>query len=270
MKDRLWFYTAHRWWGNQAYAIGNYFNAMPHTLFYTPDLSRPAFTDIHNEDHTGRLTFQAGAKHKINVSYGGQSNCYCYFQVDANRAPDATDNESYKPVSLTQATWSFPATNRLLFQAGLTFGQNHECHCRVDGANSTDISVTELSTGYIYGAKAGLSVVDYQLTKANQVNGRVSVSYVTGTHAFKAGLAFLEGWYSTALALNNPPISYSFRNQLPASITEYASPNYNAATVNAPSLYAQDQWTLKKVTLNLGVRYDYLHAWNPAQPGFPI
>ncbi len=30
-------------------------------------------------------------------------------------------------------------------------------------------------------------------------------------------------------------------------------------------LYAQDQWTLGNLTLNLGVRYDCLNAHNPAQ-----
>jgi hypothetical protein len=44
-KDTLWFMTAHRSWGAQEYAAGNYFNATHGTLFYTPDLSRPAYTD---------------------------------------------------------------------------------------------------------------------------------------------------------------------------------------------------------------------------------
>jgi hypothetical protein len=30
-------------------------------------------------------------------------------------------------------------------------------------------------------------------------------------------------------------------------------------------IYVQDQWTLRQLTLNLGVRFDYLHSWNPEQ-----
>jgi outer membrane receptor protein involved in Fe transport len=30
-------------------------------------------------------------------------------------------------------------------------------------------------------------------------------------------------------------------------------------------VYAQDQWTVGRLTLNLGVRYDYLHAYVPPQ-----
>src|SRR5262249_11240942 len=38
-KDKLWFFTAHRWWSTQNYTPGVYFNATPHTLLYTPDLT---------------------------------------------------------------------------------------------------------------------------------------------------------------------------------------------------------------------------------------
>src|SRR5262249_22330330 len=37
--DALWFYTAHRYWGNGEIVPGNYFNSTPHTFAYTPDFS---------------------------------------------------------------------------------------------------------------------------------------------------------------------------------------------------------------------------------------
>ena len=30
-------------------------------------------------------------------------------------------------------------------------------------------------------------------------------------------------------------------------------------------IYAQDKWTLKRLTLNLGVRYDYFNSYFPEQ-----
>ena len=55
-RNRLWFYTAHRWWGASEYAPGNYFNSTPNTLFYTPDLSRPAYQSQPTSDSSVRLT----------------------------------------------------------------------------------------------------------------------------------------------------------------------------------------------------------------------
>jgi len=65
-KDRLWFYTAHRWWGAGEYIPATYFNTTQHTPVYTPDLTRPAFTDISQQDNGVRLTWQVSSKHKVN------------------------------------------------------------------------------------------------------------------------------------------------------------------------------------------------------------
>src|SRR5262249_25671694 len=37
VKDRLWFYTAHRWWGNKAEVAGNYWNAAQGVYIGAPD-----------------------------------------------------------------------------------------------------------------------------------------------------------------------------------------------------------------------------------------
>ena len=44
-----------------------------------------------------------------------------------------------------------------------------------------------------------------------------------------------------------------------------AAPHYSKALVRNYGLYAQDQWRVGDVTLNLGIRFDYLHAFDPAQ-----
>src|SRR4051794_14441154 len=49
MKDKLWFYTAHRSWGNQQWALVNY-NATQGTPFYTPDPNRRGYVDYYNLD----------------------------------------------------------------------------------------------------------------------------------------------------------------------------------------------------------------------------
>jgi hypothetical protein len=55
------------------------------------------------------------------------------------------------------------------------------------------------------------------------------------------------------------------RNGQPTQVTIFASPAVNDNQMVNLGLYTQDQWTLKKVTLNLGIRFDYLHAWDPEQ-----
>src|SRR5207247_720875 len=79
MRDKLWFYGATRFWGTQEYNVDQYVNKLRHTLFYEADRSQQWYTDIYNRDISGRLTLQAGAKHKITISHSDESNSFCNF-----------------------------------------------------------------------------------------------------------------------------------------------------------------------------------------------
>jgi hypothetical protein len=60
-------------------------------------------------------------------------------------------------------------------------------------------------------------------------------------------------------------VRYIFRNQLPAAVVYLGTPQYDAASNHSVGIYAQDQWKLRRLTLNYGVRFDYLHEWVPPQ-----
>ena len=54
---------------------------------------------------------------------------------------------TYFPITLTQGTWTFPASNRLLFEAGFSYLHNMTAPRAWSGQNPSDISVTALSRG---------------------------------------------------------------------------------------------------------------------------
>jgi len=47
-EDKLWFYTAHRSWGNAGKLAGIFANKDPRSLFYTPDTSTQGVGDFTN------------------------------------------------------------------------------------------------------------------------------------------------------------------------------------------------------------------------------
>lgn len=273
-KDKLWFYGAVRWWGVHEYQPGAFFNKTQGSLLYTADLSRPGFQSAYNRDTQGRLTWQASQRHKFTISESFQRNCACYRSTTATVAPEATIHLYYYPISLTQGTWSYPATNRLLFQGGATSLHNGLVSERAyDGQSPNVLPILELATGLAYNAGTGYNKV----IVANQANARFVVSYVTGSHAFKMGLTLLNANQTGTLLgvaneANGPdgqrlgPVRYTLRNGVPNQITYFASPrgtSSNRAWV--AGIYVQDQWTLGNLTLNLGVRFDTLRGWTPEQ-----
>jgi hypothetical protein len=59
--------------------------------------------------------------------------------------------------------------------------------------------------------------------------------------------------------VNGLPVSYTFFNGVPRSLTQFASPGYTVDQLNPDlGLYVQDQWRISRVTISAGLRFDWL------------
>ena len=92
------------------------------------------------------------------------------------------------------------------------------------------------------------------------------MSYVTGSHAFKAGTTFNWGTNSATYSPNGQIYSLYFFGGAPAAVVVRNTPFTATNEMKADlGIYGQDAWTLGRLTLNLGGRYDYFHAAVPDQ-----
>jgi hypothetical protein len=103
-KDKLWFYSAWRHYGNYVKIANNFENATPEAWYYTPDLSQQAIRDDVNKSANMRLTWQINQKNKLNLSYEIQDNCVCHTGLNAQVAPEAVVRWRFHPNYLITAT----------------------------------------------------------------------------------------------------------------------------------------------------------------------
>src|SRR5262249_8370465 len=120
--DQLWFFVAPRFWGVRDRNPGAYYNLTQGTAFYTPDLSRPANSDVFQRDVASRVTWQVSQKHKVTFSHNWQKACYCTYVASPTLAPESFVSYHYPNHELFQSSWTYPATSRLLFAAGVSYG----------------------------------------------------------------------------------------------------------------------------------------------------
>ena len=96
------------------------------------------------------------------------------------------------------------------------------------------------------------------------------MSYVTGSHNLKVGFQDSWGPYNQHYYANGD-MSETFLAGVPSTVTLYATNPQFQERLNANlGIYAQDAWTLKRMTINAGLRWDYLNeqvTGQPAQPG---
>jgi hypothetical protein len=273
--NKLWGFIAYRTWGTENYVPGSYYNKLQGTYIgapnsgvvaYEPDFSKPAYSSTMDEDLSGRITWQATEKQKLAVFQGAQRNHNVKLGA-AGTAPEAAIWGTYSPALVTQGTWNYPATNRLLFEAGATYLRQGAYSKRMPGVKETDIPIQELSTGFRYGASGPANAsANYSCNCKiwNPHTQRFAVSLITGSHAFKAGAIIIEGFARDSSTFNTPPVAYTFRNGVPQTLTEFVEQTGDSRVKANAGIFVQDQWTLRRLTLNLGLRFSYFNAFVPA------
>jgi hypothetical protein len=95
-------------------------------------------------------------------------------------------------------------------------------------------------------------------------NWRASATYVAGSHSAKVGYrASLYDYDSNPFTLNGG-VSFRFNNGVPNQLTQIAEEFRWRARMPSHGLYAQDQWTIQRLTLQGALRYDYWGTNFPA------
>jgi hypothetical protein len=257
VKDRVWLFSSVRYWGTHTYVAGLYEDLDPTALFYTPDTSRPAVRPVSHASADARLTAQVTPRNKVDAYYHGQySDFGTCLAPNRLTAPSACAHNKNDPQWFGQVSWTSPLTSRVLLEAGATVtAQNRRG--RRDPGDPTDLSsITDSVTGFTWRAPAD----GFGGTRNNQSNYRAAVTYVAGRHAVKAGLTFMHQWRITGAEHNNS-VNYTFAGSVPNALTQFAEPATFSERVNYNlGLYAQDQWTVARLTVNAGVRADFLDA----------
>ena len=263
-RDRLWFFGSGRYKGEQLYAAGIYRNLNannPNAWTYEPDLNTPGENRNYTKDGQLRLTWQATAKNKLGIVYHEQRSCACPTAITATRAPEATNNRWWPAERQIQADWTAPATNRLLFEAGALWYRGSAGAFPAPGLNPLMIGVTEQSTGLIY--RTGDPT--YRNRRYHNLHSRAAMSYVTGAHAFKVGMNRTSGFNQIDRYMNQP-VTYRFNNAVPNQLTAIAYPSsYHIDVDHDMGLFAQDRWTISRLTLSYGTRYSFFASSSPQQ-----
>ena len=264
-QDKLWFFVAERIWGNRNQRANTFWNKTQGTPFYTPDPARPFQPNEYYKSHSGRITWQASQRNKLNFFVDVQKNCKCYsgtgLTAVTTTAPEADAQLRFWPQFLAQVAWSAPVTDRLLLEAGYSATISHWPRVSNPGVSTNSIRITEASTGFVYGAPDTLQ----DLQDSDRFAQRFGASYITGSHSFKTGFQLSQG-VKNLHQYSWSDYNYTFLRNVPTQITQLATPYLRKERIRADlGVFAQDQWAVKRLTVNYGLRFDYYNAYVPEQ-----
>jgi hypothetical protein len=268
-RDRLWFFSATRYQGNDRVVGGMFSNRNAgdvNAWTYVPDDSHQAVADSSWKNVSVRMTWQATARNKFNFYWDEQRNCtQCTDGGSATTAPEARGNNQ-SPPRVQQVTWTSPATQRLLFDAG--FGTNLILGYgpTPNLANSNVMIPVQEQCAAGCANNGGIANLNYRanswyVADSTVMNWRAAGAVVTGQHNAKFGYLaqFIDNKFPNPRQ-NDTWLSYRVNNGTPNRLTMTAGPGRVHTNVYTAAFYVQDQWTLDRLTLSGGIRYD--HVWS--------
>jgi hypothetical protein len=264
-RDKLWFYASYRHYGTDDQPSGAYYAVDPAAFVYTPDLSRPAIAPFRNRNTSLRLTWQTSQRSKLAVYGDDTPRLWAANLLSSALVFEATSRFEAPVNNLFQATWNWTATNRLLFELGQTYrpeGWDYGLQASVPWDRS---GVIETRTGVAFRAPGFADGVGLLGSRNNQWNGKATVSYVTGSSTFKVGSQWIGGrLFKTQHTPNDS--WYNLSGGIPISVTLRTTPLLAKSNLKLNlGIWAQEQWTRKRLTLNVGGRFDYVNAYIPEQ-----
>jgi hypothetical protein len=303
-KDRLWYYANLREEGSERTVPGMFANANagdPTKWTYVADTSRPAVLAASYRITALRLTTQATPRNKFILFWDQQIPCEGGaapgFSGDACRksgdgeifagstaAPTPSASAIFAPETaayrnygnrVSQAKWTAPLTNRLLLEAGTGMYRSRYGGGQMPGLETESlIRVVEACAGGCAG-NGNIPGLNYRsLNWFSNVNWNTqwnaAASFVTGSHNIKVG-------YQGALLIdqrktfgNDQFLQYRVNNGVPDQITLLINRIPVRQSVRSDAFYAQEQWTLGRMTVQGAVRYDHAWSYFPEQTVGPV
>jgi hypothetical protein len=297
VKDRVWVFGSARRWGTTTAVANLYADANllargvgtpAATWRYAPDLDNPIYPAEIDRAVGIRFTVKPSEKDKFSVSYDRQRNFQDQLtgQLETGTIKNEANAGYCQSHTLLQGTWTRTQSTKILLDAGATisrfnfggFGDDlylsdyESC----GGGLVNNVLINDTSLGYTYNG-----VGNRNMALSHQINSRFNFSYLTGAHSLKTGLFVmygLNGGHATYFErspgqVNGLPVSYSFNNGAPRSLTQFAAPTYTLDQLNPDlGIFVQDQWRAGRFTINGGLRFDWVHESVPAisEPAGPL
>ncbi len=260
LRDRLWFFSSYRYWGADTFLNNSFYNLDPTRRTYVPDLSRQSLDDNTLKSGMTRLTLQMSPRHKF-AAYLDRTSKWRGGEGGPLDAHESTSVRYPRNYYTAQVKYTGTLTNRLLVEGGLAISHWTWSHGdRQPDVSPTDIPRVDRTLGTEWSAPD--SAARYR--KGPRYVLGAWASYATGTHRFKTGVSWDFGTQESYSVLGQPGVVdlvQEYRLGRPDTVNVFNTPLYFANRLNHDlAVYAQDSWTIDRLTLSPGVRVEWINS----------
>jgi hypothetical protein len=253
-RDKVWFFTSYRYYVIDTQILG----------MKRPDGS-PEVDINHQSNFLTKITAEVNPKNKLMVQYLFNYQNRFYRREGYAFIEEKASARQIEPCHIIQGQWtSFLSDNlyidlrygykHLKFPMSYQPGVGPNDYARVDDIRSTLTGAAE-----------------YDFTNiATRHQANASVSYYVdkllgGSHDFKFGFEYARALNAYKYKTNGDMVMH-FLDGVPSYVYVWNTPLDQKSMFQVFSFYVQDFYTIgRRLTFNLGARFEAFEGWNPAQ-----
>jgi hypothetical protein len=278
VRDRAWSFVNAHAGGSKKDNPNVYYNqnAGDSTKWlYAPDTNRREYSDRTFENGSARITWQATPRNKVGAFWDAQIICRtCTGATPGAPEPPRVSPEAVgvlgRPMHVAQATWSSPVTSKLFVEA--VFGTVNFALGNFEREPNPTRDLIRVAEQCASGCAANGSIPglvyrsqDFSIWRTESYQWKGSVSRVTASHSFKFGYQHALMYDNRTWFTNTQNLTYRVNNGVPNQLTQSISPWVTTSRLSQDVLYAQDQWTRDRLTVQAALRFDRARSWFPEQ-----
>src|SRR6266516_913570 len=116
-RDRVWFWTAHRYWGYEQIRTNTFYESDQSTFVFTPDVSRPGTETQRSLSDDIRLTWQMSSKNKLSGYMSISPRETNHWTLVSTEQPDASNLQNLPKNNFETVRFTSTLTAKMLFEA---------------------------------------------------------------------------------------------------------------------------------------------------------
>ena len=248
VRDKLWFAASFHDQALNQYLLGNY-NAN----------GTQVLDDNWMWTLASKISWQVSRNSQLSYFYNLQYKLIGHRNGGGLFADSQARNSSWKYPQVNQVKWTAPISSKVVLDVSGSL-------LRVSDNFRPEAGVTTGTISHFDSVTNTYTVALPTYADRPQVRGVIqgSVNVIVGEHDMKIGYQYMresEEMNTTSTS----GIRAVFRNGAPDSVNTYNTPNDSIDYDTNQAVYIQDKWRpIRKLTLNLGLRFETNYGWQPA------
>lgn len=215
----------------------------------------------------GNLTWQLNDRNRLTGFYTRQyyKKPNRFLGSSAFFTSESNSNED-DVFDIVQGLWNSVLSNNLFMDARVSFNKIFFPLYY----NGTDQALNDLSTGILLRNEASEQIFIRKRLQASATFNYYLDQALGGRHEFRFGFDRAHAPTSTEVhRWDDVSLSYRSATNTPVSVTLFNTPVQSKATVDVTALFLQDSYTVKRLTLTGGLRWERLEGYLPEQSSPP-